>query len=243
MPNEIPDAIPFGEDRAHASYDPDAAQPLLARAPAGRPGVQAVPRALSRQVQPGALLLGQLRPRGDALLRAAGARRIRAACPNLPDWVAREAYSHEVSSAGFWPGGGAIAYPAFYSYAYPEPAGFAAAPVRPAAAFFSSELRRVHAAVRRRARRRIAGRAAAGFPAEHLRGRGRRRRMGSRRARVRTGGASAAELRVTPSRARARAPSRRRQSFRPKPPDLGCRCRGLHGNSTAAAPHEYDALR
>ena len=44
--------------------------------------------------------------------------------PHLPDWVTREAYSHEVSSCGFWPGGGAIAYPAFYSYAYPEPAGF-----------------------------------------------------------------------------------------------------------------------
>ena len=43
--------------------------------------------------------------------------------PNLPDAVAREAYSHEVSSAGFWPGGGPIDYPAFYSYAYPEPRG------------------------------------------------------------------------------------------------------------------------
>jgi hypothetical protein len=56
--------------------------------------------------------------------------------PNLPDPVTREAYSHEVSSAGFWPGGGAIDYPAFYSYAYPMPEGFAAAPVRPGAAFF-----------------------------------------------------------------------------------------------------------
>ena len=45
--------------------------------------------------------------------------------PNLPDEVTREAYSHEVSSAGFWPGGGAITDAAFYSYAYPEPAGFA----------------------------------------------------------------------------------------------------------------------
>jgi hypothetical protein len=61
--------------------------------------------------------------------------------PNLPDWVTREAYSHEVSSCGFWPGGGAIAYPAFYSYAYPEPAGFAEARVRPAAAFYSQDLR------------------------------------------------------------------------------------------------------
>ena len=53
--------------------------------------------------------------------------------PNLPDWVAREAYSHEVSSCGFWPGGGPIPHAAFYSYAYPEPAGFAAARVAPRA--------------------------------------------------------------------------------------------------------------
>jgi hypothetical protein len=60
--------------------------------------------------------------------------------PNLPDRVTREAYSHEVSSAGFW-GGGNGTPPAFYSYAYPEPAGFAAASVSPADAFYSSELR------------------------------------------------------------------------------------------------------
>jgi hypothetical protein len=54
--------------------------------------------------------------------------------------VACEAYSHEVSSAGFWPGGGAIDYPAFYSYAYPEPPGFRTARVRPEAAFFSEDL-------------------------------------------------------------------------------------------------------
>ena len=60
--------------------------------------------------------------------------------PALPDAVTREAYSHEVSSAGFWPGGGPIDYPAFYSYAYPAPEGFAAAKVRPADAFFAKEL-------------------------------------------------------------------------------------------------------
>jgi hypothetical protein len=61
--------------------------------------------------------------------------------PNLSDEVACEAYSHEVSSAGFWPGGGGIDYPAFYSYAYPMPEGFRSAPVRPEAAFFSQDLR------------------------------------------------------------------------------------------------------
>ncbi|MGH9815474.1 MAG: DUF5996 family protein, partial [Candidatus Acidiferrales bacterium] len=56
-------------------------------------------------------------------------------------WVTREAYSHEVSSCGFWPGGGAIPYPAFYSYAYPESAGFSKVRVRPDAAFYSADLR------------------------------------------------------------------------------------------------------
>jgi hypothetical protein len=61
--------------------------------------------------------------------------------PNLPDWVAREAYSQEVSSCGFWPGGGPISYPVFYSYAYPEPAGFSKASVTPPSAFYSTDLR------------------------------------------------------------------------------------------------------
>src|SRR5438093_7615853 len=61
--------------------------------------------------------------------------------PNLPDWVTREAYSHEVSSCGFWPGGGSVPSAAFYSYAYPEPAGFSLSRVRPGAAFYSGELR------------------------------------------------------------------------------------------------------
>ena len=47
--------------------------------------------------------------------------------PHLGNWVMREAYSHEVSSCGFWPGGGSFAEPAFYSYSYPQPAGFATA--------------------------------------------------------------------------------------------------------------------
>lgn len=61
--------------------------------------------------------------------------------PNLPDRVTREAYSHEVSSCGFWAGGGPVPYPVFYSYAYPEPAGFAESKVAPGAAFYSRELR------------------------------------------------------------------------------------------------------
>lgn len=60
--------------------------------------------------------------------------------PNLPESVTRDAYSHEVSSAGFWPGGQGIDYPAFYSYASPAPPGFSSAPIRPAQAFWSRDL-------------------------------------------------------------------------------------------------------
>ena len=95
--------------------------------------------------------------------------------PNLPDAVAREAYSHEVSSAGFWPGGGAIDYPAFYSYAYPAPEGFAEAKVAPAEAFYSKELGEFvlpYDAVRTRAEPDAR---ADGFPADDLRRGGRPR--------------------------------------------------------------------
>ena len=61
--------------------------------------------------------------------------------PGLSDTVVREAYSHEVSSAGFWPGSGGINDPAFYSYAYPEPDGFRTSAIKPGSALFSTELR------------------------------------------------------------------------------------------------------
>ena len=107
--------------------------------------------------------------------------------PHLPDAVACEAYSHEVSSAGFWPGGGAIDYPAFYSYAYPEPPGFRATKVRPDAAFFSEALGEFvlpYDAVRTAA---DPDQRAARFPAKHLRGRRDSSELGSRGAGMRAG--------------------------------------------------------
>ncbi len=101
-------------------------QPVLARTGARTPSDGAFPHRISRQIEPGAFLLGLIRSGGDAVFRQAAPRHP-GGVPHLPDAVAQEAYSHEVSSAGFWPGGGAIDYPAFYSYAYPAPEGFAAA--------------------------------------------------------------------------------------------------------------------
>lgn len=60
--------------------------------------------------------------------------------PNLPDWVAQEAYSHEVSSCGFWPGNDAVPYAAFYSYIYPEPEGFDTADIQPEASEYNTDL-------------------------------------------------------------------------------------------------------
>jgi hypothetical protein len=138
-PSEIPDAIPFAQDRVHASYDRDYANRFWR--------VLAASHDVFAQFRSG--FLGKTSPVhffwGSfdlAVTRFSGrpAPRHPGGVPNLPDNVAQEAYSHEVSSAGFWPGGGAIDYPAYYSYAYPAPEGFASAPVQPAQAFFSKGL-------------------------------------------------------------------------------------------------------
>ncbi len=139
MPNEIPDAIRFSEDRTHTAYDADFANRfwrVLVRSHAvfSRFRTAFLGKASPVHFFWGSFDLAVTRFSGrSAPLHPGG-------IPHLPDAVVREAYSHEVSSAGFWPGGGPIDYPAYYSYAYPTPDGFAAAPVRPAHAFFSREL-------------------------------------------------------------------------------------------------------
>jgi hypothetical protein len=139
-PNEVADAVPFAEDETHRSYDPEYASRywrVLVQADRVFKGFRAGFLGKSSPVHFfwGAPDLAVTRFSGRrAPLHPGGV-------PNLPDWVAQEAYSHEVSSCGFWPGGGPIPHAAFYSYAYPEPAGFAAAPVEPGAAFYSTDLR------------------------------------------------------------------------------------------------------
>jgi len=139
MPNELPDPIRFSQDNRHASYDPDAVRRFF----------QILVNAdrVFKQFRTG--FLGKASPVhffwGSfdlAVTRFSGRRAPRhpGGVPHLADDVACEAYSHEVSSAGFWPGSGAIDYPAFYSYAYPEPPGFRATRVRPEAAFFSEDV-------------------------------------------------------------------------------------------------------
>jgi len=138
-PSEIPDAVPFAEDHAPRPYDADAVTRFH------RALVQ-VDRVLKRfrtssigKVSPVHLFWGSF---DLAVTRFSGrpAPLHPGGIPALPDAVTREAYSHQVSSAGFWPGGGAIDFPAFYSYAYPAPDGFALARVAPDAASFNTDL-------------------------------------------------------------------------------------------------------
>jgi hypothetical protein len=134
-PCEIPDPIPFEQDHIHAAYDPEAVNKfwrilvwvdqILKEFRAGFLG----------KVSPVHFFWGSF---DLAVTRFSGRR-----APERPgaDSITREAYSHEVSSAGFWPGGGDIKGPAFYSYAAPEPSGFAQQHVRPAAAFYHPQLK------------------------------------------------------------------------------------------------------
>jgi hypothetical protein len=138
-PNEIPDAIPFEQDRVHAAYDPAAATRFW-RALLQVARVFTVFRArFVGKSSPVHFFWGSF---DLAVTRFSGrtAPPHPGGVPNMPDWVAREAYSHEVSSAGFWPGNDAYPEAVCYSYAYPEPAGFRDTVVQPAAARFETGL-------------------------------------------------------------------------------------------------------
>jgi len=134
-PSEIADPIPFEQDHAHASYDPDAVHNFWR--------ILVWTDQILKEFRAG--FLGKASPTHFfwggfdlAATRFSGRR-----APERPgaDSITKEGYSHEVSSAGFWPGGGDITAPAFYAYAAPEPPGFAERKVRPSAAFYHPQLK------------------------------------------------------------------------------------------------------
>lgn len=140
VPNELVDPIPFEQDTIHASYDAEYANRFW------RALVQA-DRVFKRFRSS---FIGKCSPvhffwggPDLAVTRFSGrpAPEHPGGIPNCPDWVTREAYSHEVSSCGFWPGNDAMPYPVFYSYAYPEPPGFSARRVRPDEAGYDTSFR------------------------------------------------------------------------------------------------------
>jgi hypothetical protein len=139
VPNELADATPFAEDLAPRAYDPAMARDLwLAMVQMARVFDRFRTRFLGK-CSPLHLFWGG----SDLALTRFSGRRAPlhpGGIPHLPDTVTREAYSHEVASAGFWPGGPGSPEPAFYAYAYPQPAGFAEAQVSPPEARYSAEL-------------------------------------------------------------------------------------------------------
>jgi hypothetical protein len=135
MPAEIADAVPFDQDRVHASYDGDAAQRCWRVLVQADRVLRAFRGSFLGKCSPvhfwwGAFDLSCTRFSGRPAPPHPGG------IPNLPDRITREAYSHECISAGWWPGGGALSEAAFYAYAYPEPEGLPQAAVRPAAAYY-----------------------------------------------------------------------------------------------------------
>jgi hypothetical protein len=139
-PNEVPDAIPFAKNETLKSYDREYVTRFW-RILAQSDRVFKIFRArFVGKNSPVHLFWGAM---DLAVTRFSGRRAPQhpGGIPNLPDRVTREAYSHEVSSGGFWAGGGAIDYPAYYAYAYPEPEGFADKKVEPSVALYSKDLR------------------------------------------------------------------------------------------------------
>jgi hypothetical protein len=140
LPNEVADPIRFDQDETHCAYDREYAHRFWQVLVQTDRVFKAFRTRFIGKCSPVHFFWG-----GPdlAVTRFSGrtAPPHPGGIPHLPDWVTREAYSHEVSSAGFWPGGGPIPYPAFYSYAYPEPAGFSETPVKPEGAFYSADFR------------------------------------------------------------------------------------------------------
>ncbi len=136
-PVEVEPAIPFERDELHHSYDPEWARAFGTALRSVDSIMREFRGAFQGKASPvhffwGAFDLAVTRFSGRAAPPHPGG------IPNCADWVMREAYSHEVSSAGFWPGNAQFPQAAFYSYAYPEPEAFAAATVRPEAAYYDA---------------------------------------------------------------------------------------------------------
>lgn len=139
VPNEVAEPIPFPEDETHAAYDAGYAHALWrALLQVDRVFTEFRSRFVGKASPVhffwGSFDLAVTRFSGE------GAPPHPGGIPNLPDEITREAYSHEVSSCGFWPGNDDVPRAIFYSYAYPTPEGFAAAPVEPDAAYWLADL-------------------------------------------------------------------------------------------------------
>ena len=139
FPNEVPESIPFADDTQMRPYDAAAVERYHGALLRIERVFEFFRTSFIGKVSPVHLFWGAL---DLAVTRFSGRRAPLhpGGLPNLPDTVTREAYSHEVSSAGFWPGGSGVDEAMFYSYSYPEPKGFRSFPVQPDAARFDEAL-------------------------------------------------------------------------------------------------------
>ena len=139
MPGEVENAIPFDQDRAHAEYDPVYVQRfwralIEANRIMNEFRTRFIGKASTVHFFWGSFDLAVTRFSGRTAPAPKGVT------PNVASWVMAEAYSHEVSSCGFWPGNGGYGRAAFYVYAYPEPAGYGDAVLDTAGAFYDKNL-------------------------------------------------------------------------------------------------------
>jgi hypothetical protein len=139
MPVEIENAVPFEQDQTHAQYDPAYARRFwLALLQADRV-MNAFRTRFIGKASPVHFFWGSF-DLAVTRFSGRGAPPLTGTTPNLAPWVMQEAYSHEVSSCGFWPGNGGYGRAAFYVYAYPEPPGYGDARLRTAEAFYDRAL-------------------------------------------------------------------------------------------------------
>ena len=139
IPNEIPDPIPFDQDEQHRAYDAEYANRFWRVLVQADRILKEFRAGFCGKCSPVHFFWGSF---DLAVTRFSGrpAPPHPGGIPHLPDAVTREAYSQEVSSVGFWPGNATIPTPIFYSYAYPEPAGFADAKITPSSAVYHQQL-------------------------------------------------------------------------------------------------------
>ena len=140
MPQEIANPIPFERDHEHATYDPEAAQRFWQILVQTERILSTFRSNFIGKSSPVHFFWGSF---DLAITRFSGrtAPQHPGGVPGLADWVTREAYSHEVSSCGFWAGDRAVTEAVFYAYAYPEPSAFQTYPIQPKEAFYNAQMR------------------------------------------------------------------------------------------------------
>jgi hypothetical protein len=140
VPVEIENPIPFEEDTVHATYDKTQVAALHQALLSMQDVFNRFRCGFKGKCSPVHFFWGSF---DLAVSRFSGRRAPKhpGGVPHLPDWVAEEAYSHEVTSCGFWPGSEALPEPAFYCYLYPEPDDYKNAKVQPDEAYYHDTLR------------------------------------------------------------------------------------------------------